>query len=81
MEVPRPGIASEPQLQQRWILYLIALVRASNLCLHSDPGHCRWILNPLCHSGNSHVLNFEGHGALLLVEERARVFTVGEDLR
>lgn len=58
--VPGPGIESEPQLrpmpqpQQCWILQPTALGWASNQHLRRDLSRgCGWILNPLCHSGNS----------------------------
>ena len=59
MEVPGPGIESEPQLwlklqlQQCQILYLTMQDQRLNFHLHSDLSHCSQVLNPLCHSGTS----------------------------
>ena len=42
----------------RWILQPTASGQGSNLNLYSDLGYCSWILNPLCHSGNSLLVPF-----------------------
>ena len=61
MEVPTPGIESEPpqrprlQLQQHQILSPTAPGQGSNPCLHSDLSPCTWILNLSHQSGNSYV--------------------------
>ena len=43
-----------------------------NLCLHSNPSHFSWILNPLCHSGNSF---FESFVSPVLEQNDSRVFS------
>ena len=54
MEIPRPGIKSEPQLwsmpqlQQHWILN--PLCQGLNPHIHSNGSCYSWILNSLCHS-------------------------------
>ena len=65
MEVPRPGVESElqlqstPQLWQCWIFLPTVLGWGSNLHLPSDLSHCSWTLNPLPHSRISgfYILN------------------------
>ena len=60
MEVPGPGMESEPQLppttqlQQHQILNLLCRSRDWNCNL----SHCSWILNPLYHTKNSLILIF-----------------------
>ena len=56
MEVPGPGIHSVPQLQHHQIPAPTAAGQGSNRQHHSGLSHCRQMLNPLCHSGNSSPL-------------------------
>ena len=53
MEIPRPRIESELQLQQHQILQSTVPGRGSKPCLHSNPSYCSQILTPRCRSGNS----------------------------
>ena len=61
VEVPRPGIEFELQLQpvlhlwQHQILWPTALGWGFNPRLHNDQSCWIWILNPLCHSWNSKI--------------------------
>ena len=56
METPRPEIKSKLQLWPDPLTHCIG--PASKLHLHSDQRHCIWILNPLCHRGNSNFFIF-----------------------
>ena len=66
MEVPGPGIKSEPQLQpmpqlqQHWILNPPHGAGDLNPLFCTNPNHCSQILNPLCHNRNfQNLLNIQ----------------------
>ena len=86
MEVPRPGVESEPRLRpttQLWqcqILHLTELGQGTNLRLQSNLSCCNQILNPLRHSGKSDVLVLEAfffgcnHGTQKLLDQGSNPF-------